>query len=135
MLVIPDEVAKQNNLRVDRRFNKWARVVRMDDVDLSQIGAYALGGRFVKFDAPAAVDEGEFLVVYVESGTRRYRTGRVVVATVEDGVFKVIDKDAILAAIGHPDIPDSMKEKAMRNQAYAAALYIRLRGESSVRST
>lgn len=132
MLLNPEAVASEGGLRADRRFTRWARVTRPEEIDLNQTGAYALGGRFVRYDAPVVLDDGEYLVVYAETGTRRYRSGRVIVAAVRDGTVRIVDRNAIRQAAKHPGLPDTVAEKAARNPAYAAAVYIhvaeRLRG-------
>lgn len=104
-----------------RRARVWAKKVsRVEQINLSARGGYALDGPFVRWTEAVALHPGEYLVL---SGPAKWT-----LATTRDGeTVEAVPWDEITQLVGEGGLPDEVAAQAQNNQAYKLAAYLWLR--------
>ena len=120
MIVKPADFLKR-----DSRFKHWGKVFTCKDFDESKEKGFALGGKFVPWEASVALGPGQFLVVAAETGSRASHSYDYALVIGGDEA-KVVDtstarKDFIESM--RKVFPEAVVAKAMNNTLYKYGLF------------
>ncbi len=105
-------------------FKRWGKRVRPGDVDLTVASGRALGGEWLTWGKSAALEEGDYLVLAAETGSRASHSYKYRLGQVRSGELVRIDQETRDALFARSTLKDTERAAVANNILYAYAAYI-----------
>lgn len=109
-------------------FKRWGKRVRPNEVDLSASNGHSLGGEWLTWGRAVALEEGDYLVLAAETGSRANHSYKYRLGQVRGGELIRIDEGTRDALFAGAPVTDRERANLANSLLYAYAAYIHYAG-------